>query len=590
MSSKEKTLSDKEIAKLILTEVEKTTIRNHQDLQSIKSKITRIYTPKKFPTNIDLLCYATKEQYRKLRKVITLKPTRTLSGVAPIAVMAKPLPCPHGKCIFCPGGVKSHFGNVPQSYTGFEPSTMRSIRAKYDPYLIVINRLEQYLLLGHDVEKTEVIIQSGTFCAFPKKYQTELITYVFKALNDFSRLFFTSKNVDFELFKEFFELPCDLKDKKREKRITQKMNILRRIDVSKLSKKQVANLLNEKKIINGLKLKKFNPVLSTEINFNDKTSKVKCVGLTVETRPDYGRKINGLDLLKLGCTRIELGVQSVYDDVLKFVERGHDVKTSTDSIRELKDLGFKLNFHYMPGLCDAKKDLEGMKELFSDSNFRPDMLKIYPCMVLPGTKLADLYDKSKFKPINTSDAVLLISEFMKYVPSYCKIMRVQRDIPSDKIVAGVDKTNLRQMVDLEMKRKGILSSEIRSHESSRTESSGKQKIEIVEYDASNGKEFFISSCDDNSVFGFCRLRFPSDDSKIAFVRELHVYGRAQTMGECDDDSSQHKGIGKELMKVAENISKKNKKQKIIVISGVGVRGYYRKLGYKLDDTYMIKKI
>jgi elongator complex protein 3 len=567
--NKKKEISLFELSRIIIERLKIKKKVSLNELQRLKHEILREYKCKKFPTNIEILCTADKDEYKILKKLLTLKPTRTLSGVTPVAVMAKPIPCPHGKCIFCPGGIDSPFGDVPQSYTGHEPSTMRSIRANYDPYLIVFNRLEQFLVLGHDIEKVDVIIQSGTFCAFKKSYQKELVLQIFKALNDFSRIFYKKDELDFEKVKLFFELPSDLKSKERETRVINR--------------------------IKELKQKNKNTDLKKEHEYNDKKSKIKCIGLTIETRPDFGRKTHAIELLKLGVTRIELGVQSVYDEVLSFIERGHDVKETINSIKELKDLGFKLNFHYMPGLLGTdksglKKDLNGMKLLFSNPNFRPDMLKIYPCMVMPGTKLEKLYTNKIFSPIKTKDAVELIAKFIKYVPKYCRIMRVQRDIPSDKIIAGVDKTNLRQMIDEEIIKKMICVNEIRAHESSRTIRIGNPKIKILNYDASDGQEYFISYEDKNAVFGFVRLRFPSDNKKIAFIRELHVYGRAQNMGESDSDSSQHKGIGKKLMSEAEKISKKNKKEKILVISGVGVRGYYRKLGYKLEKTYMIKKV
>jgi len=532
------------------------------------------YRASRYPTNIELLCYATKTDYKKLRQVLTLRPTRTLSGVTPVAIMAKPVPCPHGKCLFCPGGIDSAFGNVPQSYTGHEPSTMRSIRAGYDPYLNIFNRLEQFVIQGHDISKVEIIIQSGTFCAFDTRYQNQLIKSIFMALNDFSKYFFVKGELNFEKVKTFYELPADLNDEERGKRVQKRIKELKKKNIRSRAGKVLS--------------------IDDEHDYNDKKSVVKCVGLTVETRPDWARKKHGEKLLKLGVTRIELGVQSVYDDVLKFVERGHTTKDSINSIRELKNLGFKLNFHYMPGLCSYKKDLEGMKRLFDSTDYRPDMLKIYPCMVMKGTKLYDLFRQGKFKPITTKKAVELISEFTKYIPKYCRVMRVQRDIPTNEVVAGVDKTNLRQLIDCAVKDKKIKSQEIRSKESSRVENSGDLRIEVMEYDASEAIEYFISYEDDSSIYGFLRLRIIEDDN-LAFVRELHVYGKSLKVGskgsknsDGKDDSTQHKGIGKKLMDMAEVISKSCEVSKIKVISGVGVRGYYRKLGYKLQGTYMIK--
>jgi len=321
--------------------------------------------------------------------------------------------------------------------------------------------------------------------------------------------------------------------------------------------------------------------------------------LTAETRPDFGTLKEGNELLRLGATRVELGVQSVYNEALKNINRGHTVKQSKESIRTLKDLGFKLNFHYMPGLpgIGREKDLEGMKKLFTDSDFRPDMLKIYPCMVIPETKLYGEYKKGKFTPITTKEAISLIKEFKKYVPPYIRIMRVQRDIPTFMTTAGVDRTNLRQMIDNSGHKCKCIRCREAGHLFAKKGIKPKNvKIKVLEYDASGGKEFFISAEDfkQNILLGFCRLRFPSQTLRkeivkdSAIIRELHVYGEAAEIGTIGD--TQHKGWGKKLLKKAEEIAKKHKKEKVIVISGVGVREYYRKLGYKKEGVYMVKGI
>lgn len=585
----------KELALIMLEEMDKRNISSTKELQKLKHELSRQYKCNKFPSNIELLCYGNKEQYQKYRTIITGKPTRTLSGVTPIAVMAKPINCPHGKCVYCPGGIGSEFGDVPQSYTGKEPSTMRAIRANYDPYVIVFNRIEQFLVLGHEVEKIDIIIQSGTFTSFPKKYREDFVYKIFKAMNDFSDMFFNkqTKELDFDLFKLFFDVPANMGDEKHSTMIRERMAFFRDLDVLKISREDIIEFVNgNEEIISDLKTRILKSTLKDEHTRNDFESIVKCVGMTIETKPDWGRKEHGEYLLEYGVTRIELGIQSVYDDVLKFVNRGHTAQESKDSIRELKDQGFKLNFHYMPGLIsDYDKDLEGMKQLFTDPEYTPDMIKIYPCMVMPGTPLYDMYKKGEFTPIKTDTAVKMISEFMEHIPPYCRVMRVQRDIPTYQTTAGVDKTNLRQLVDNYMTKYGIKSKEIRSIESGRTENTGEIRLEVLEYDSSKSKDYFVSIVDDSSIYGFARLRFPSDNSENAFIRELHVYGRGLKVGDKGDSSvSQHRGFGKKLMAEAEKICKEHNKKKLLVISGVGVRGYYRKLGFELEGTYMVKDL
>ncbi len=532
------------------------------DISKLKVKLCKKYGVKELPTDIEVL-FASKNKDMGEIKLQT-KPGRTASGVAVIAIMSHPYKCPHGKCSMCPSNVKK---GIPQSYTGAEPATMRGARNNYDPYLQVMNRLEQYALLGQNFDKIELIIMGGTFPSFPKKYQEEFVTYSLKALNDFSELFMKKKIVMHERFKKFFLLPGKVGDETRTKQIQQKL----------------------------LKLKGKSALL-TEQERNEK-SQIRCVGMTFESRPDYGGLKEGNYMLKLGATRVELGVQSVYDSALKRIERGHSVKQTIKSIKILKDLGFKLNFHYMPGLpgINHKKDLEGMKKLFSDPNFRPDMLKIYPCMVIPGTKLYKEYKAGKFKPMTTQKAVELIAEFKKHIPTYCRVMRVQRDIPTNKTTAGVDKTNLRQMID--QKKHGCRC--IRCREAGHVLSKkgilpDKIKILVNKYEASEGKEFFISAEDTKNdiLLGFCRLRFPAEQLRkeitpdCALIRELHVYGEAILIG--DKGLTQHSGWGKKLLSKAEEISKKNKKKKVVIISGIGVRPYYQKLGYKKEGPYMVK--
>ncbi len=544
---------------------------NTRELNKLKNKFASKYKLEKIPTNAEILLHASPSQYKKINLIT--KPTRTLSGVAPIALMTKPHKCPHGTCIYCPGGPGSVFGDVPQSYTGKEPSTMRSARNNYDPYLVVFNRIEQYVVLNQNPEKVEIIIQGGTFPALSIKYQNEFVTHVFKAMNDFSDYFYKDNEIDFVKFKNFFELPGDIYDEKRIKRIQNKL----------LEMKGKSTLKKEQK--------------------RNETSIIRCVGLTIETKPDWGLLEQGNQMLKLGCTRVELGIQTTDEKTLEFTNRGHGLKDSIESTHILKDLGFKINYHMMPGLplSNPEKDLEMLKETVENPDFRPDMYKIYPTMVLKGTALYKMWKHGRYKAMDLETAADIISDFYKVIPYWIRVMRVQRDIPTYVTDAGVERTNLRQYVTKAMKKKGIISKDIRAREAglkSRTKKirDDELKLFVEEYDASKGKEFFISFEDSKrkTLYGYCRLRFPSRSwrkeitGKSAILRELHVVGTATGIG--DEGNIQHKGLGKKLLKKAEELAEKNRKDKMIVISGVGVREYYRKFGYEKEDVYMVKNL
>ncbi|MFT4303437.1 MAG: tRNA uridine(34) 5-carboxymethylaminomethyl modification radical SAM/GNAT enzyme Elp3 [Candidatus Woesearchaeota archaeon] len=537
-----------------------------------KVQLCKKHSRKIIPTDIEVYLQANSDDAKIIRKYLETKPTRTGSGVAIVATMTKPFVCPHGSCTFCPGGLNSAFGNTPKSYTGHEPSTMRGKRNSYDSYRIVFNRLEQYVVIGQNPDKVDQIVMGGTFCAFKKDYQYDYIYNSFKAYNDFSRLFYKEGVLDLDKFREFFELPGSVDDVERVSRVTEKIMKLKHENVKSLEEEHADN----------------------------ENAVIRCIGLTIETKPDWGFLEHGIECLNLGATRIELGIQTIYDDVLKATNRGHTIEDTKKSIAELRDLGFKLNFHIMPGLPDVdgkviskEKDIESIKTIFQDDAFKPDMAKIYPCMVMPGTKLEEDYKKGIFEPLSAEEAGDIIVEGFKYIPEWCRVMRIQRDIPTYVIVDGVERTNLRQYVNETAKKRGIEFRDIRAREVGNLIIKSEPKIIVREYNASNGKEYFISMEADDKILGFVRLRIPPRSLhpvitlKSALIRELHVYGSAVSIGK-NDDKVQHKGLGKLLMQKAEELAKENNKNKMVIISGVGVRGYYKKLGYSLEKPYMVK--
>jgi len=469
-----------------------------------------------------------------------IRPTRALSGVTIVAVMTRPFPCPHGKCLYCPGGPE--FG-TPQSYIGNEPALMRAIHANFDPYEQVRLRLRQYFSMRHRPSKAEVIVMGGTFTALPRDYQLWFITSVFEAFNRFPE-----------------DRPESL------------------------------------------------PSLE-EAHERNEAARIRVVGLTLETRPDWARERDADWMLYLGATKVEIGVQSVYDDVLARVRRGHGVRDSVEATRILKDSGFKVLYHIMPGLpgSDIDRDIQMCRELFENPEFRPDMLKIYPTVVVEGTELYELWRKGLYKPLSDEEAVELISECYRYMPKWVRVMRIQRDIPAPIIVAGPRKANLRELVEARALEKGIRINEIRFREVGRQEMlrgvrPGRITITKEVYEASRGVEVFLAAEDpENSVLiGLLRLRIPSEkahrpevNSRTGIVRELHVYGTQVPIGEHDDVAWQHRGWGARLLKTAEDVARYEFScRKILVLSGVGAREYYRKYGYRRPpgSPYMAKEL
>ena len=454
------------------------------------------------------------------------KPTKTISGVTPVAVVIKPRACVHGTCVFCPTL------NVPQSYTPKSPAIMRAMSLGYNPYKQVIARIGAFKAMRHPTDKIELIIMGGTFLSYPEKYQHDFVKSCYDALNG-----------------------------------------------------KVAKNLSEAKKIN-------------------EHARHRCVALCIETRPDVCSDKDIKRMLKFGCTRVELGVQAVDDAIYKKNKRGHKVKDVVDATRRLKDAGFKVGYHLMPGLpgSNLKKDLLLFKKLFSDERFKPDQIKIYPTQVIRGAELEKLYKKGKYEPYNKDQLLKILIGFKKNVPKYCRIMRVMREIPPDFLVAGTIKIDLRKEVQENMNRLGERCKCIRCREigfavrdlKEGKKISDKLKLNVIKYQASKGKEFFLEIINNQDIlFGLARLRISSADKKTLIIRELHVYGQAVEIGKSGVGRIQHTGLGKWLMNESEKIAKKQKCKTIKVISGVGVRDYYSsKFGYCLDKDgfYMIKNL
>ncbi|MFH1780330.1 MAG: tRNA uridine(34) 5-carboxymethylaminomethyl modification radical SAM/GNAT enzyme Elp3 [Candidatus Micrarchaeota archaeon] len=338
----------------------------------------------------------------------------------------------------------------------------------------------------------------------------------------------------------------------------------------------------------------FNGFISNSVDeavqLNEK-ARYRVIGLTFETRPDWINEKFLNEFLSFGGTRLEIGVQSLNDAVLKKVERGHGVKEVVQATRLAKEKFFKVCYHFMPGLYSTKeKDVEMFKRLFSDERFKPDMIKIYPCLVVPGARLFQEWKQGRFKPYGTKEAVDVVSECMRFVPEYCRVMRINRDIPVTKIADGVVNSNLRQLVDAECDKKGIELRDIRSREIGLAKKKiSKTKLNRIDYEASNGKELFLSIDSGKDLVGFLRLRV-NEDERVG-VRELRVFGEQVNIGKKVGGAVQHHSFGKKLLSEAERIALEEfDARKLFVISGVGVREYYSRQGYYFEKPYMVKEL
>jgi len=426
---------------------------------------------------------------------------------------------------------------VPQSYTGFEPAAMRGLQNEFNPFLQVKSRIDQLQAIGHNVDKIELIIMGGTFPATPTNYQTWFVQRCLDAITG----------------------------------------------------KESSSLEEAKK--------------------NAEKSSICNVGITLETRPDYAKETHVDHMLSMGVTRVEMGVQNPSNKIYRLVGRTHTVRDVVESTRIMKDAGLKTVYHMMPGLpgSNRKKDLRVFKRIFTDPRFKPDMMKIYPCLVLKNTRAYEWYVEKEFIPYTNEEAADLIAEIKKNVPRWMRIMRVQRDIPAPLIVAGVNRSNLRQLVQQRMADEGTRCNCIRCREVGHRTSSevtlDPKEVDILttRYDASEGEEIFISAEDlkNDVLIGYLRLRIPSGKAHrqelgakpCSIVRELHVCGPLVPVGKHSDKAWQHKGFGNILLARAESITREDYDlKKILVISALGTKQYYERLGFEHDGVYMSKTL
>ena len=515
----------------------------------------------KTPTNGEILVFfenrlkekqenLNEERIKELRQLLKRLKIRSSSGVAVVSLLTKPYPCP-GRCIYCPTEVR-----MPKSYLSKEPAAARALANNFDPYKQINSRLKALENNGHPINKLEIIVIGGTFDYYKKDYQEWFIKEIFRAANNFNKNLKTDFNSD----------------------------------------KSLAELQKE-----------------------NETTDCRIIGLSTETRPDY-INFETLNWLRyLGITKIEIGVQHLDQHVLDFTKREMFVSSIAEATEKMRSVGFKFVYHMMPNLPEStpEMDVKMFKDLYNSKNFHPDMMKIYPCMILKSSLLYKMFVKKEnkdgtdfnYQPYNDELLVRVLADCEREVKNYTRLIRIIRDIPATYILASSKKSNMREMVDAYQKQNGFIQQDIRAREIREMEVEEKDfQLRTTIYETNYGKEYFleyINKKENDKIAGFCRLRLQDDfydtelkkmenlkvlADKTALIRELHVYGIVRKFGE-KGDQSQHIGFGTKLMQEAERLAKENNYKKMAVISGIGVREYYKnKLGYREEGTYMVKVI
>lgn len=549
---------------------------------------------------------------QELISLVSMKPMRTQSGVSPVTVLTKPFPCP-GQCIFCPNDVR-----MPKSYLADEPGAQRAERNWFDPYLQTYNRLQALHNIGHTVSKTEVIVLGGTWSFYPESYQIWFIKECFRALNDFGT--YDGRDAVLEWYTR---MAASLEEKniRRSSEPAQNQASLADFQIDGEEMKTTYNrVISEQYTAPEMQggFHTYQTASWEELEAQQKkneTASVRCVGLVIETRPDNISVAEVTRIRRLGCTKTQIGVQSLQDSVLEMNKRGHDVAATRKAFKLLRQAGFKIHAHWMANLygSSVEADKKDFEQLFTDPDFHPDELKVYPCSLIGSAELMQYYKSGKWHPYTKEELAEVLVHVFKETPEYCRLTRVIRDIPSTDIVEGNKLTNFRQIVEKELEQSGIAVRDIRARE---IKNGSFDPVDIqykeTKYQTSVSTEYFLQFVvpaekvkykhtqrfdhEAEKVLGFLRLSLPKEKPCIdelegaAIVREVHVYGSVVAVGSDSEEKPQHLGLGKKLLEHATRIAQENNFDQLAVISGIGTKEYYRKRGFVDGKLYQFKKI
>lgn len=461
---------------------------------------------------------------------------------------------------------------MPKSYTLDERGSHEGARHDFDPYRQTMARLQSYWAAGHPCEKIELLVLGGTWSSYPEGYQRWFVLRCFEALNDFRA---QRSGVEHATA----------------------INNPSRIGVSDPhpDARGRYNLLVRDERRTARSFDAHWALLEAAQEQNE-TALARCVGLVFETRPDHICSQELQTLRRLGATKIQLGVQSIRDTVLLANQRGHDSSATRRAFALLRQAGFKILIHWMPNLLGstAQEDMNEYEALFDDEDFRPDEVKIYPCVLDPSAELVTAYEEGRWRPYTGDELDTLLLDALQKTPRYCRIARIMRDLPTHAGASQRGRASRRHELQDKLQMSGEILQDIRARELGARCPSGALKLVITEYGVSRGEEVFMEWVDESDhIAGFARLFLPHEDAMpccaelegSALLRELHIYGHASRLGHRDNRSAQHRGLGRLLIEEVCKRAAAGGYRRLSVISAVGTREYYRRRGFADGRLY-----
>ena len=543
----------------------------------------------------------TPELEERFIRSVRMKPRRTASGVATITVITRPHTC-SSNCIYCPCDLR-----MPKSYLANEPACQRAELTFFDPYVQVAARLQALHQMGHSTDKVELIVLGGTWSDYPEGYQYWFIKELFRALNEWpnapsyiqERLdWYTSfglQNTEEALSSFVAEQQAAVFDDTA----TYNQAFHKLYDTSQPHQSawsQMQSTYDE---------------LVEQQHVNE-TAAARVVGLVIETRPDTITPDNLHMFRQLGCTKIQIGIQSTRQEILDANQRQMSVAQIKRAFSLIRLYGFKIHSHLMVNLLGAtpEADKQDFKTFVTDPGFLPDEIKLYPCALVSGTQLVQKYREGAWQPYAKDELVDVLVQDVLNTPPYVRISRMIRDISATDILVGNKHTNLRQMVEQELAAEDVARrvQEIRFREINQQQvRAAELTLQDFAYTTAVSDEHFLQWVTaDNKIAGFCRLSLPHWDKLTsgacdvsadellvqpgqAMIRELHVYGQALSLGS-EGMSAQHQGLGQKLLAKASSIAAEAGYTSLNVISSIGTRAYYRAQGFTDAGLYQQKAL
>lgn len=537
-----------------------------------------------------------------LVRTLQVKPRRTASGVATVTVLTKPWPC-SSACLYCPNDVR-----MPKSYLHDEPACQRAERNWFDPYLQVTARLRTLHQMGHVTDKVELIVLGGTWSDYPEAYQIWYMHELFRALNDMGCE--TAVERESETRRKQYRdtgIACE-----RDDLANWAAEAQARVTAGDASYNEtVRNLYacGTRADGNGwAAAAQWQTVTFSQLEAlqrENESAEHRCVGLVVETRPDAVTPNRLATLRRLGCTKLQMGIQSLDERILAANHRGIGVDRMQQAFELARIFGFKTHAHFMTNLLGAtpESDAADYRRMVEHPAFKPDEIKLYPCALVDGTGLVAHWRDGSWRPYTEQELVNLLAEDVLVTPPFTRISRMIRDISAHDIMTGNKKVNLRQLVDLELAKRAQPVQEIRSREIAFGAAANDElSLSEIAYETTNTREVFLQwVAPGNRIAGFLRLSMPNADyidahvtalpidAGEAMIREVHVYGRVAGLHQ-GGENAQHRGLGRMLIERACDIARENGYTAINVISAIGTRGYYRKQGFTDNGLYQQRSL